>query len=357
MPQPEVVDSFAEDAHLDLSEGPKSSQPWDAATSSEELEEEEIPETEQQPVSQPEPTRLQLSDGSFIEIEKTGRGWKATADAGTGKPAEVFYGGTKDELLQNVLIGKMNATRKINELKRKVVLGVDETEQEEVPETPAPKRKQLSADEIFQIKAELESNPDLAFEKWFQMRTGKTPEELLAIAEEGQGASEELIVEGILKDWVNQTADYVQSPKNAESLSAWLLKYKLGINPTGRTLANALPTLYRSGKLTEKNLTLAWEDLKNEGLVDVEGEQPAPVTEVNTTTVRRPRASVGIRSRETTMRNNDEQVLTKITVADIEALPDAEIDRLYSGVLQMARDPRTRPQVDAAIARAREKNR
>src|ERR1700733_4689938 len=118
----EAVDQFTEDAHLDLSDGPKTIVPWDAHVSEETEETEQEVEQTTDEAPAPQPQVFSYPDGSSVTIEApalTGKGWRATADSGvTGKKPEVFYGGTKDELLQNVLVGKMNATRKINELKR-----------------------------------------------------------------------------------------------------------------------------------------------------------------------------------------------------------------------------------------------
>src|SRR5215469_7396296 len=67
----------------------------------------------------PQPEVTNFADGSSLTLEKTSKGWKATCESGIqGVNAEVFYGRTKDELLQNIAAGKINSTKKIRELNR-----------------------------------------------------------------------------------------------------------------------------------------------------------------------------------------------------------------------------------------------
>ena len=88
------------------------------APSEEEVQPVVIPSAEPEPEV---PEILQLEDGAFVSLEKEKGQWKATLDPGTGNP-EVFWGKTKNELLTNVLVGKLNATRKIRDLNKKVKL-------------------------------------------------------------------------------------------------------------------------------------------------------------------------------------------------------------------------------------------
>src|SRR5271163_1369830 len=110
------LEDFTEGVHLETADGPKPIVEWGQPGAPDPIQTDEPSEVDDG--ATPEPLVFDYEDGSSITLEQpelTGRGWRATADSGTGKPPEVFYGKTKDELLQNVLVGKMNATRKINE--------------------------------------------------------------------------------------------------------------------------------------------------------------------------------------------------------------------------------------------------
>jgi hypothetical protein len=359
MSEETAVDSFTEDAHLDLSDGPKPIVPWDAHQT-ETTDETEQPSEQAGEVADdpgPEPQVFEYPDGSSVTIESpelTGKGWRATADSGTGKPAEVFYGATKDQLLQNVLVGKLNATKKINELKRAQTILPDADPE---PQQPEPIRaNRLNADEVFDLKAKLEENPDEALEQWHQRRTGKLPEEVAATAEQAFTVNEDLLIDGFLKEWVADTPDYVLSENNYQQMVAWLMKFKLGVLPTARNLGLGLIQLYRTGKLTERNLSLAWADLKANDLVDIQPspeEVEVPQQPVNTTT--RPRGGFGVRSSKGATMQTRTPVQTQLTAEQLERLSDEEIRQLYQGVLDLNRTPEGKQQIQQAVQKIRER--
>lgn len=250
----------------------------------------------------------EYEDGSRVEIKKTKKGWRAELDSGTGAKPEVFYGATKDEMFANLAVGKINATKKIRELSRQTLLSDDEQPRPRVQETPQPPAaKQWTPDEIFDLKAKLEENPDLAFEKWFQKRTGMTPEQLVELTKsanqrsnEAQETSEDVAVAQILQNWVDITDDYVADPQNRDGMLAWLLKYKARQNPKNYNVQSALAYLYQHDLLSTENLDMAWEDLKVDGQAVAAREpdpEPAPAPVVKTRL--RPAAGLGIRSSET----------------------------------------------------------
>src|ERR1700721_3799802 len=116
---------------------------------------------------------------------------------------------------------------------------------------------------------------------------------------------------------------------NYKQMVPWLMRFKLGIQPTARNIGTGLSLLYRANKLTEKNLSLAWAALKEQELVDVKAETPV-ATEVtdNPAATRRPRAGFGIRSRETTMQTQRPTADVPLTEAELNKLSDEEIRRL-----------------------------
>lgn len=310
--------------------------------------------------SSDEPQVYQYEDGSQVTVEHGSRGWKATLDSNTGAPVEVFYGATKDELLLNLSAGKMNATRKIRELNKKAKLGVSPVDQPAAPvvaPTESASGRALTADEIFEIKTLLQDNPDAAIEKWFQAKTGLSVAELVKVAKTGKAASDELSAEAISKEFLNSHPDYVPYEKNFEALIAWLCKYKLNQPLNGRDPNSLIEILFNAGHWTAETLDEAYEDLVNDGLLDLQADEPvvpvtpaapaapaAPVIPAAVTTTsndrivreRRPRAgraNLGIRANETIAQ--DVQVATPPSVEELDNLSDGDVEKLLHGVRQL----------------------
>jgi hypothetical protein len=260
-------------------------------------------------VEEDEPQVYSDPDGSSVTIEKTKKGWKATLDSGTGAQPEVFKGATKDEMFARLAVGKINATKKIRELSRQSLLGDETPKPPAKPAVEEVKSKRLTPEEVFDIKAQLEDNPDLALEKWFQKKTGMALEELVnltktakATSESAREQSDDVAATQILQNWVDITDDYVTDTQNRDAILAWLLKYKARQNPKNFNVASAVEYLFRSELLTTENLDLAWDDLKADGVAILPREnEPAPPPEPKATvrTRTRPAAGLGIRSSET----------------------------------------------------------
>jgi len=312
------------------------------------------------PVEPTGPTVTQFEDGSSVSIEKTNKGWKATLDTGTGAPSEVFYGKTKDELMMEVLVGKANATRKIRELNRKVKLGYSSIEEpEETPSQPF-KTRPLTADEIFEIKNDLQANPDLAFDKLFQKKTGMTIEQLVNMAQEGKRAKDELSVESVAKNFVTQVPDYYSSDENMGAMIAFLAKQKLGKAFNGRNGNELIQELFYNGHWTVKNLKEAFNELDESGLLEQAPSEETPVapvlrapaavrtappaappaqpatspTPANERIVRverRPRVGLGIRPSEATQPRQEES-MNPPSVEELENLDDKTLSQLFTDV-------------------------
>lgn len=312
------------------------------------------------PAAEPEANVVELEDGSTVEIEKTTRGWKATLTSAEGGQPEVFYGRTQQELLGNVAAGKLKATQKIRALNREIKLGGRETAAPAAPPAPAtPAQSTLTADQLFEIKTQLQSNPDLALEKWFQLRTGLSVQQLVQMAQEGKAAKDDLDVEGVSRAFLNQHPEYLVSEKNYKALIAWLAKNKLGRVLTKTNGDEIMTLLCRGGQYTVENLSEAYEDLLESGLLETgpaaEEETPetpaeeppsapapvpaarrapapaAPADERIVRTVRRPRAGLGVHARETTASPAPENPQPP-SVDDLDNLSDEQIAELMAGV-------------------------
>lgn len=193
-----------------------------------------------------EPETIEYEDGSSVTIEKSAKGWSATLDPNNGSGVEIFRGKSKDEMWKNLAAGKLNANKKIRDLNRQIKLGIPETVQ---PTPVAAVSHQLTADEVFEIKTQLNNNPDLAFEKWFQKRTGMTIEQLVAMADKGKQADEKLNVETEARGFRIDYPEYYPTDENLQALDDYLVKHKK--------------------EWTRQNLGVAFEELSEAGLLDV----------------------------------------------------------------------------------------
>jgi hypothetical protein len=265
------------------------------------------------PVAEPEPEGpeiIDIGDGATILRTKEKGQWKAVLDPGTGASPEVFWGKTKDELLVNALTGKLNATRKIRELNKKVKLTATAPQVQRQPES-TPVTRQLTADEIFEVKALWESDPAAALDLLVKKRTNVSLEDLVVKAQRGDQANMNLETESISREFLARTPEYYpdSNNQNFQSLIKWLAKFKLGKNATEQNAGEIFTELWQTGNYTVENLEEAFEDLTADGMlvkprlpkqtpqVNVpEPEQPAPATPtpriVKTET--RPRAALGI---------------------------------------------------------------
>jgi len=310
---------------------------------------------------EPQPEILQLEDGSTVTIERTAKkGWKATLQDADGGNSEPFYGATQMELLQRVAIGKLNATKQIRKLNRQVKLGTARTRPAEAPTpAPVPQLRELTADEKFALKQEMANDPDLANQKWFQQKTGMTLQELVTLAKEGatqgRAANVSLITEAIARDFVAQTPEYYRDDKGANvvALVSWLSKNRLNRAISPAETDDAVNALYEKGFWTVQDLTEAYEDLNEAGLLVQEPaespeDEPAvapaapaavpaatpPTNERIVRSVRRPRAGLGLRPSETTSRTEPEAEKPP-SVDELDNLSDKAISELFSGTRRL----------------------
>lgn len=334
----------------------------------------EILETVPQPppkAPEEEPQVFTYADGSSLTVEHSKRGWKATLNTGiSGVNSEVFYGKTKEEMYQNVAAGKINATRKIRELNRKVQLGMERPQpRQPQASTPKPVVRDLTADEMMQIKLDLASNPALAFDKYFQLKTGMSVEQLAQLAkgadvksDKGIQASDSLETEAIAKAFLEEHPEYYPTQDNFMSLLAWLAKYKLSTSLTRENAQQVILDLLHNDFWTVETLDEAYDALLEGGLLETKQEEPedafnepelntqpstqveriapkpsgqvdtniAPNDERIVRTVRRPRAGLGIRQVEATG-----TVTTSPkppSEEELENLSDKEVEALFNSV-------------------------
>jgi hypothetical protein len=307
------------------------------------------------PTAPPQPEVIQYDDGSTLSVEKTNKGWRASLDSGVGNP-ENFYGKTKEEMWTNVASAKMHATRKINELNRKVKLSVRPQVTAEQPQQPMAQARALTSDEVAEVAQQLKSDPSLAFDTYFQKRTGMPIDQLVNLANDGRLARQELEAEAVAQAFKARHPEYQVVEANYQAMLGWLAKYKLGRTFTDANQQEIITTLYNRGLWNVNNLDEAYEDLTQDGFLELD---LAPLdedeTEVDAPAVPQPappapnprianvrvgqRAGLGIRQREATPTRQPDATRPP-SDEEFDRMSDAEIAAQFAAVRRYASQTR-----------------
>lgn len=318
------------------------------------------PTEEPEPAPAPAPVQpetIEYEDGSALSIERTNKGWRAVLNSGAGNP-EVFYGKTKDEMWTNVAAAKMHATRHIRDLDRKIKLTARPTPQSPSPLQPIPQSRQLTADETAEVALHLKSDPGLAFDTYFQKRTGLTVDQLVNLANDGRQARQELEAEGVVRTFRAQHPEYQVIDQNFKSMLGWLSKYKLGRTLNDTNQQEIMSALYDHGLWSADNLNEAFEDLAQDGLLELDlgpseeeeelppSPQPVPQAQppaagprIAAPPQRRPRAGLGIHARET-VSVPPRDTPRPPSDEELDSLTDAEIAAQFAAVRRLASQTR-----------------
>jgi len=304
-----------------------------------------IPPPEPEPET---PETFELEDGTQLTLEKDKGQWKGSVIGITGNP-QVYWGKNKNELIINILKAQANATKKIREQNLKLKFGDGTTPKPVAPVQTAPVVRELTADEVVEIKLQLESNPTLAFENWFQKRSGKTMEELVNLAQQGSQAALELQAESVSKEFTSRNPDYFGDPewKNFSAIVKWVAKYKFGHPANDTNVQQRFNELVSSGNWTVNNLEEAFEDLKDDLVKPPKPPKPTPVAVLpepapaprppDERIVRvetRPRAATGLRPSDVTPAALPETPKAP-SAEDLESLSDTQIKALLGGVQRL----------------------
>jgi hypothetical protein len=320
-------------------------------------EEVETPPTSVVPVeTAPEPEGPEVFDvgeGATITRTREKGQWKAVLDPGTGANPEVFWGKNKDELLVNALKGKLEATKKIRELNKKVKLTAA-APPKPVQQVPQASVRQLTADEIFEIKTLQESDPAAALDALIKKRTGLTLEDLVSKAQKGDQANMSLETEAVSREFLQRNPDYYPDSdnKNFQSLIKWLAKFKLGKNATEANSQEIFSEIWSTGNYTVETLEEAYQDLTDDDLlvkprlpkppppVEVPSVTPAPQPAPATSAPRivktetRPRAALGIQASDITPVAQPQNP-TAPTDEDLENMSDSQLSELLRASLRL----------------------
>ena len=295
------------------------------------------------------PETMDLEDGTQLTLEKERGQWKGTVASGNGAgQPQIYWGKTKNELIFNVLKAQANATKKIRELNRRTKLATTPTSVQQ-PLIPSQAARLLTADEIFEIKTQMESNPEEGFENLFKKKYGMSLDNLVQLAQKGADADANLQTEAVCREFLTKNPDWYNDDQNFLTLVQWLAKFKLG-----RTVKDAVSGMYElnsAGHWTTANLEEAFEDLSSDGLLNKaqaprQPKTPPPVTvsqepapaprpdERIVQVVTRPRAATGLRPSDVTP-VAPPPAPTAPSVEDLESLTDAQVKDLMAGVRRL----------------------
>ena len=234
------------------------------------------PAVEPPPVETEGPEVYEYEDGSKVVIEAVPTGLKATLSIGMGGD-QVFYGQDREGLLQQLLAAQLNATRKIRDqnkqLKTKVVA-------QPVATAPAPKVRELTADDKFAIKNLMADDPSAALEELIKRKTGRSLEELASTAEEGRRASIALYCDTEARAFLEDHPRYLSHNENYMMLIGYLAKSKLGVELTNSNVNEVMEQLPARGFFTRQSLDEAYQALTSDGLLELEPEEPELPPEV-----------------------------------------------------------------------------
>jgi hypothetical protein len=313
------------------------------------------PLTHPVPVEPEGPEVVDLPDGGTLTFQKTSKGWEAILDNGTSAKPEVFKGKNKNELMIAMASGKLNATKKIRDLNRELKLGSGGQAPQQASQA-LPQARSLTADEIFEIKTQLDSNPDLALSTWFQKQTGMSVSDLAHLARKGANADTQVSMDSVNRTFLNENPDYYpdQEFKNFNAIVRYISKHKTGKNIKDADAAQTATNLYESGFWTVENLEEAFQELSDDGLLVLAPRSskqapPEPVAPVVQETrppgerivsqVTRPRAALGIRTSDITPVAPPAPP-TAPSAEDFESMTDEQIRALMAASLQHRRQSR-----------------
>ena len=313
------------------------------------------------------PEILTLEDGSELSIfrpnksrKKDANLWLAILDPKDGSNTEVFKGATQQEMYQRIAVAKLNATKQIRKLNKQMKLGgAPVTQVAPQNAAPSPKARSLTADEKFEIQTALSADPDVAMETWFQKKFGLSPEQLVEMlnksSDDGKQARVTLEVESVAKAFLASTPSYHPVEHNYIAMLRYLAKNKLG-KPTADPrnvdeLNRIVFSLYDGGVYTVDNLTEAFEELTEAGLLEhapaPKVETPAPAQAPSAAPpakprieekVRRPRAGLGLHSSDTSgVLDGD---VTPPSAEEFDSMSDEEVAKTLQSVIQHARRTR-----------------
>lgn len=318
------------------------------------------PEPEAAPVAAPEQDIevIDIEGGGQAIIDRTTPGkFLVTLDQQDGSGRQVFHVKDEREIARKLAIAQVNASKKIRQFNREKQLAVQVAPQPE-PQ-PEPSARQLTQDESFALKAKIAADPAAAFDEYFQKRTGMTPDQMtakLTAAEQRAAYLEqvEAVKSASIEFATQERPQYYDTPNNRDAIARWLVNNKCEAIPAQDDTDYLMNFVCEQGVWTTENLVEAYDDLNASGLLEQKPRRQAPSRPVVVpqpqnpqpatppaqdsriaNVVRRPRASLGIRS--STAVSVPTVSEPELSVEALENLSDEEIQKLYLASMQYKR--------------------
>ena len=169
-------------------------------------------------------------------------------DLGDGSGVQRFEADTADELIEKLAEAQTSATRKIQELSRKVKRANRRTVVEPAPKpTVQPSVRPLSLEEMADLTLQMSLDPAKAIGRVIEAHVGMTAAELRRMSEDTRSIKSALDEQAAAVEFVSSNEDYVPNPKNDRLLRQYLADEGLS--------------------MTAENLQAAFEELKEDGLL------------------------------------------------------------------------------------------
>jgi hypothetical protein len=280
------------------------------------------------------PETVALEDGSSVTTTNDAEGWHATVNPGNGKTLQVFHARTERELIKALMVAQANATKKINQQEKqiKLIRKMDE------PAPPKSNTKDLTADQIFEIKTLQQSDPVAAWKKTIELTTGMTFEEFVSAAKSGKEVKQEMTRTQIARAFFAIRPEYRNTKANEDKMLEHLGENKQDF--TVDNLVKAYDDLLEAGLLpdiTVKPRPVAPVTPPPAPPVVATPEVPPATPEPTNPRIERPvgrtNATFGLRPGETTtVRPPTSREVP--SVEELENLPDDQIAQLFAGVVR-----------------------
>lgn len=298
---------------------------------SEEQTAEQPAEQAQEPTPEPVAEQPQAEDVPAVEDEKPEPGtpyeqngiWFVDVDLQDGSGVQTFKNKTLKGLIAELTKAQANATRKIQELNKKIKETRQLVKAEPLPEL---KPQELSDEDKFLIAQQFQTDPKAAIAKLSKALYGAEPEDVReAIATVKQLAADQKAAKEAAAFINAHREEYANTPANEQKMMEYLQKNGLA--------------------LTKVNLEAAFDELNEAGeLETLENDNPAPTKQTSkpesrTTNIQvRKRASVGVTSRQTSsVPEEEESTSNELSVEDLLKLPLDERRRRIAAMSKRGR--------------------
>ena len=302
------------------------------------------------------PEVFEVGDGGTVTLQRDKGWWIAALQNAVGGSPQVYKGKNKNSLLAEVLKAQLNATAKIRDLNRQLKFSKTKPVVLAAPKVPpqgtfAP--RELTADEIIDLKLKLEENPALALSEWFQKASGLSLGQLQKLQEDARIGKEARL--GQLADEIGTTfcakhPEYYGCPANFVKLVDYLASLRLGKHADDKNAMSVLYELLEGDFYNEDELEDAYKDLSESGLLISAPRKVVPVTPpVNPApeppvvpaapqpnrivrTETRPRAAFGIQRSDVTSVPASNETQNAPTADDFENMTDQEVAAALAAV-------------------------